>query len=130
MEYCGDNGDRTRSVLSVYLKNVFHSSAHSSCDLEVCTRYRFSLRSMYQTYPHISTSEGTRTPNLMSKNHELYQLSYGCVCGNGWTRTNMPKREFYRLLGIPAPNISNIVTPLGYDPRTHGLKARYSIHLS
>jgi hypothetical protein len=28
------------------------------------------------------------------------------ICGNGWTRTNMPKREFYGLLGIPAPNIS------------------------
>jgi hypothetical protein len=28
-------------------------------------------------------------------------------CGSNWTRTNMPKRGFYRPLGIPAPNTPN-----------------------
>lgn len=60
---------------------------------------------------------GIRTPDSLGKSQILYQLSYERkFCGNGRTRTYMPKREFYRLLGIPAPNIS-ICTPGG--TRTH-----------
>jgi hypothetical protein len=80
-------------------------------------------------------SEGTRTPDRLDHNQELYQLSYAHRGARESTRAARRRRRQPLTIGpaaarIPAVEPESAAPPAGLEPATCGLEVRRSIQLS